>query len=262
MQYPVKTNETAVLTPPEGESETQRLTRELNMVRGQLRHCERLLTVGTMTAMVVHEFNNLLTPIVNYAQMAQRNAEMTPKALDRAIAGGKRAADICRAILGMTRHNSTPETFCLRDMLQETLTAMAREPRRDGIDLSLDVPKDISVTLRRVELQQVLLNLILNARDAVMEHPTPRRIEVSARRRDGLLTLTVTDNGVGIAPEHLSEIFKPFFTTKTQPLGGVHRKGNGLGLALCRDIVEGFGGTLRVRSAPGQGAAFTVQLPV
>lgn len=259
MRHSANIEETTVWTGG-GESEVQRLQRELEEVRGQLRHCERLLTVGTMTAMVVHEFNNLLTPIVNYAQMARQNPAMTPKALDRAIAGGKRAADICRAILGMTRHGAGPETFSLREMIDETLTAMARQPQRDSIDLTVDVPEPLTLTLPRVELQQVLLNLILNARDAVLERPAPRRIEIHARQEGKETILRVSDNGVGIAPEHRTEIFKPFFTTKTRAVG-TRRKGNGLGLSLCRDIVEGFGGTIEVCSALGAGAEFTIRLP-
>lgn len=259
VQYPTNIREMVEL-PTNDDTDVTRLTRELDVVRGQLRHCERLLTVGTMTAMVVHEFNNILTPIVNYAQMAQRNEAMTEKALERAVAGGKRAANICNAILGMTRHDAGPETFNLGDMIRETLTAMAREPQRDAIDLLLDVPETLTLTLHRVELQQVMLNLILNARDSVLERPTPRRIEIIARQHDGWTQITVADNGVGIAPEHLSDIFRPFFTTKTE-IGDDGRKGNGLGLSLCRDIIEGFGGTLSVRSTPGHGAVFTVQLP-
>lgn len=258
MQYPTNHHGTAIRT--DEESEVQRLTRELETVRGQLHHCERLLTVGTMTAMVVHEFNNILTPIVNYAQMAQRNPAMTGKALDRSVSGGKRAADICQAILGMTRHGTGVETFCLREMIVETLTAMARDPKRDAVDLELDVPEELALTLPRVELQQVLLNLILNARDSVLERPLPRRIEITASQHNGGTRICVSDNGVGIAPENLQDVFKPFFTTKTQ-IDGVSRTGNGLGLSLCRDIIEGFGGTLSVHSRPGEGASFTVQLP-
>ncbi len=259
MQYQSNTQE-IVVEPSNDITDVARLTRELDMVRGQLRHCERLLTVGTMTAMVVHEFNNILTPIVNYAQMAQRNPDMTAKALDRAVSGGKRAASICNAILGMTRHGAGPETFRLREMLQETLTAMAREPKRDAIDLELDVPEDLTLNLHRVELQQVLLNLILNARDSVLDRPAPRRIQVTASQDKSGTRIVVADNGAGIAPENLEAIFQPFFTTKVK-FDGEGKKGNGLGLSLCRDVIEGFGGTLTVTSTPGNGATFTIQLP-
>jgi signal transduction histidine kinase len=254
-------NLSTVVHQANDESEVERLTRELESLRGQLHHCERLLTVGTMTAMVVHEFNNILTPIVNYAQMAQRNPDVTEKALTRAVEGGKRAANICHAILGMTRHGTGPETFHLREMLQETLVAMARDPKRDAIDLILNVPKNLTLTLHRVELQQVLLNLILNARDSVLERTTPRRIEIAAMQYPGGTKIRVSDNGLGITPENLENIFKPFFTTKTQS-DGVSRTGNGLGLSLCRDIIEAFGGTLSVQSKLGEGATFTVQLPI
>lgn len=260
MQYRPEIDDTAIQTQ-DRDSRVAPLHQELEKVRRQLRHCERLVTVGTMTAMVVHEFNNLLTPIVNYAQLAQRNPKMTDKALARAISGGKRASEICQAILGMTQHDSEPETFSLRDMLHETRTAMARDPKQDCIDLILHVPEDITVTFRRIELQQVLLNLILNARDAVLERPGPRRIEIAAQRRDAILFLRVTDNGIGIAPENRDAIFEPFFTTKNEGDVKKGKKGNGLGLALSRDIVEGMGGTILVRSTPNVGTTFTLRLP-
>ncbi len=231
----------------------------IEALRQQLRQAERLIAMGTMTAMVVHEFNNILTPIVNYAQLAQRNPKMTEKALSHAITDGKRAAEICRALLGMTKHNPELETFRLRDVIDDTLTAMARDPKRDGIELTVRLPDDLELTLRKAEFQQVILNLILNARAAVLERPAPRRIEIDAHASAETLELRVADNGVGIRTENLEKIFDPFFTTKTD--GPANQHGNGLGLAFCRDVLEGMGGTISVQSTPGIGTAFSLRLP-
>jgi signal transduction histidine kinase len=237
------------------EAECRQLRETIDILRLQLRLMQRLVSVGTMTAMVVHEFNNLLTPIVNYAQMAQANPTYTPKALERAVTGGKRAADICQAILGIVRNAAVTGPFLLGEMAEETLTAMAREPKRDGIDFHIQIPDDLVLNVRRVELQQVLLNLLINARQAVLAHPTPRRIEVAAESDDDQIFLRVTDNGTGIDPEILPRIFEPFFTTKSAG------QGSGLGLALCKEIVENLGGTIDVESTLGVGATFLIRLP-
>ena len=136
---------------------------------------------------------------------------------------------------------------------------MGRDFHRDGIDLVLDVPKGLSFRTRKVELQQVLLNLLLNARSAVLAKAGTRRIEISARTARGRVTLTVGDNGVGIPPENLPRIFDPFFTTKSD--GGDGDGGHGLGLSICTDILKSLDGRIDVRSVPNQGATFTVDMP-
>jgi signal transduction histidine kinase len=232
----------------------ERLSAEVAALRAQLRQAQRLAAVGTMTAMVAHEFNNILTPIISYAQLAKRNPALQAKAIDRAADGGQRATEICRAILGMARPTDTPRRVTLLQLVQDTLAAMAREPQKDGIELVLDVPQDIAVAARTTELQQVLLNLIINARWAVLAKPQPRRIGISARRDKRCVTIEVADTGVGINPADVQRIFEPFYTTKGA-------EGSGLGLALCREIVTSMRGQIDVRSQPGQGATFTIRLP-
>jgi signal transduction histidine kinase len=239
----------------------ERLRREVEALRAQLQHAQRLATVGTMTAMVAHEFNNILTPIVNYAQMAREDPRLLRKAIDRAAAGGQRATDICRALLDMTAQGpSSPEPVRLADLVADVLSAVARDPRRDGIELAVDVPEDLLARTRRVELHQVLTNLFINAREAVLAATGQRRIDIAARRGDhDNVLISVRDTGVGIAPENLPRIFEPFFTTRhdaARPAAG-----HGLGLAICKDIVAALGGEISVDSAVGRGATFTVRLP-
>ncbi len=234
--------------------------KQLRVLTRQLRHAQRLASVGTMAAMVVHEFNNLLTPIINYAQLAQKDPKLVEKALDSAITGGQRATAICQAILGMTHENvGSIQPFSLRKMIDETITAMARNPRQDRIDLTCDIPANLRLTACRIELQQVILNLLINARDAVMERPGKRRISVSANIVTGSLCLQITDNGGGISPEHIQRIFEPFFTTKGDSPD--HKRGNGLGLALCRDILNSMDSHIAVESVQGTGTIFTITLP-
>ena len=238
----------------------QGLRNEVHVLRRQLRAAHRLATVGTMTAMVSHELNNILTPVANYAQLAQKNPSLSDKAIARAAEGGQRATSICRAILDVAVEGpaeSVPVNILA--LVDGTLAAMARDPAKDGIHLNLDVPADLTVCTRRTELQQVLLNLLLNARSAVLAVEGPLRIHLSACRRGRHVLLTVADNGSGIDPRHKDKLFEPFFTTK--PRSENDSGGYGLGLAFCRHAVEAMGGKITVESAPGRGATFTVRLP-
>jgi signal transduction histidine kinase len=229
-------------------------------LREQLWRAQRLATVGTMTAMVAHEFNNILTPIINYAQMASRNPAMLGKAVARAADGGRRATCICKAILGMTREeDDEPEAFPLVELVQQTLDAMARPLARDRIKLLVDIPADLRLTARRIELQQVLLNLLINARTAVLSRRAMRQIQVAAHQRDGKILIRVCDNGEGICRRHIGQIFQPFYSTRHSGEGDAG--GHGLGLTICLEIITAMGGTISADSEPGQGATFTIVLP-
>ncbi len=214
-----------------------------------------------MMAMAAHEFNNILTPIISYAQLARKNPALVQKAIARAADGGLRASNICRAILDMTcKTNNEPSETNLAELVPETLAVMARDPGKDSIELVFQAPGDLTIITRRAELQQVILNLVMNARAAVMEKEGPRTIGISIERQGRDVVLSVADNGVGIPPENIERIFEPFFTTKNSPEG--ESCGYGLGLAICREIVtEEMGGQIAVESTPGKGTTFTVRLP-
>jgi len=238
----------------------EQLTAENAALRQQLLRSQRLAALGTMSAMVAHEFNNILTPIISYAQLAQRNPNMTAKALDRAYDGGQRATDICRAILGLAREDKPqPVRLNVGQLITDTLLAIGRDPKRDNIEIIVRTPADLSVVTRRVELQQVLINLLLNARAAVLEKKPPRRIEITASGADDDVIVHVVDNGVGIPRENLKRSFEPFFTTK--PNSDNKPGGHGLGLAVCQEIVRSLSGEISAQSTPGSGATFTLVLP-
>lgn len=243
------------------QTELERLTAENKELRRQLRHTQRLATVGTMTAMIVHEFNNILTPIINYAQLAaDGDPEMMRKAVAKAGDGGQRASDICSALLGLLRAEASELSHAnLSDLVGESLTAMGRDLSKDGIKLTLNVSEAIQVTTRPAELKQVLVNLILNARSAVQKRGRGGSITIVAARKARAIHLSVADSGTGIDPQHMSRLFEPFFTTKTGQDG--QEKGNGLGLAICKEIITDMGGEIRVASEPRQGATFTLILP-
>jgi signal transduction histidine kinase len=243
------------LSSQDPQERLARLEAEVEALRTQLRRAQRLATVGTMTAMVAHEFNNILTPVVNCAQLARVDPALAEKAISRAAENGQQAAEICEAILAFSRGDALQrEPVSLPELVSRTLTAMGRDLRKDRIELTLDIPPDLTILSRRVELQQVLLNLLLNARTAVMGRRGAGRIELFARRDDEAVTIRVSDTGVGIPPENLERIFEPFFS-------GAGDGGHGLGLAVCREIVAAMDGHICVESEVGKGSTFTVRLP-
>jgi signal transduction histidine kinase len=242
--------------------ELTHLAAENQALRRQLRRAQSLATVGTITAMIVHEFNNILTPIINYAQLAAGgDEEMVRKAITKASEGGQRAVDICQALLGLLREDAPdPVKTAVVELVEQSLLATGRNLAKDGINLHLDVPANLTITTRPSEIKQVLVNLLLNARSAILSKGRSGEISIVAVGQDKRITLSLADSGTGIAPEHLDMIFEPFFTTKTGQDG--QEQGNGLGLALCKEIVTNMGGEIRVETVLGKGTTFHLDLPV
>ena len=206
--------------------------------------------------MAVHEFRNIFTPLQNYARLAQRGDERArAKTIALAGEGAPRAEAICAALLDLAGGDPTrAETVRVSAVVDEALAAMGRDPAKDGIRLVRTAPPKLAVHTRPVELKQVLLNLLLNARTAVLAKGRDKSIEIKAMKRGGEVLIRVGDTGVGIRPEDRRRIFEPFFTTRND-------EGCGLGLAVCRQIAEGLEGRLTCRSQYGKGSWFTLALP-
>ena len=242
------------------EDTLAKLSQEVKELREHLRRSQRMASIGTMTAMVAHEFNNILTPIITYAEMARNNPELTDKAIDKAASGGERAKTVCRALLGLCRGDQVQRVEVnVAELVSSAVAAIARHPNKDGIDLPIAIPDDLTLPTRPVELQQVLLNLILNARCAVLAKRGSGRIGIDARQEGGSCVLRVCDNGVGIESDDLGRIFEPFFSTADRTDKDT---GFGLGLTVCREIVQSLGGTITVDSTVGEGTTFTLTLPM
>lgn len=251
----------------------EQLEAQLDMVKAELTHSHRLATLGMLAATIAHEFNNILTPMMSYAQIALADPDdhaMLVKAVEKSLTGAERAARIAAAVLGFasqdgSRDDAQPSLADLRQVIDETFACLAREPRRDGIELVIDVPA-VTLAIAPLKLQQVLLNLIVNARKAMGRGPG--RLTITAREQggeDGHVCVTIADTGPGIAPQVREHLFEPFVTCRpdvgTSGQSGMVEKGTGLGLAICRDLIEQAGGRIWVESEPGQGAAFHFTLP-
>lgn len=231
------------------------LRRQVRQLQQALARAQRLAAVGTMAAMVAHEFNNLLTPMLNYAQMAaEGDPEMQAKAVRHTLDGATRAAAICGALLDMGGTGSDQKRqVVLDELVEQTLVAMARDLAKDGINLVRKIPPRLSLTTCPGQVKQVLLNLLLNARWAAMKKGRGQSISIVAEQSGRQVFLRVADTGVGIDSQHIEKIFEPFFTTRSS--------GSGLGLAVSRQIIEELSGRLEVRSELGKGTVFTIALP-
>jgi two-component system NtrC family sensor kinase len=241
---------------------------QLDALHEQLTESQRLATIGTIAAVIAHEFNNLLTPIVSYSQYALASAEsdspdiaLIRKALSKAFQSSTKAGKICSSMLGLARGESSFGEVDIQKVVDEVLMVLARDPQKDGIALRVQVQPGLIVYGDPVQLEQVMLNLLINARQAMLGRGGS--LTVKAARSETAadeIRIQVIDTGPGIPDKLLGKIFQPFFTTKGTARKG-EAKGTGLGLAICKEIVEHHKGRIDVQSEVGKGTTFSIYLP-
>lgn len=241
---------------------------QLDALQEQLTESQRLATIGTIAAVIAHEFNNLLTPIVSYSQYALQSAEsespdlgLIKKALSKAFQSSSKAGKICQSMLGLARGESFFADVQVQKLVDEVLLVLARDPQKDGIALRVQVQPDLTVHADPVQLEQVLLNLLINARHAMLGKGGSLTIKATACEDGNELRIQVIDTGPGIPEKLIGKIFLPFFTTKGTAQRG-ESKGTGLGLAICKEIVEHHKGRIDVASEVGKGTTFSIFLPM
>jgi len=241
----------------------EQLEAQLRQVRDGLTHSHRLATLGTIASIIAHEYNNILTPILSYGQLALAkpdNHQMMQTAVEKAVAGAQRAAHISRSLLGFAREADHEHKAGLRSTLDETLGCLGRDLKKDAIDLTIDLP-DIQVAMSPLNLQQVLLNLILNAKQAMGRAGGGLRIK--GQIQENMIHIDLADTGPGIPPEVMSRLFEPFVTKRHHVSGDSdERQGTGLGLCICRDLLRNAGGQITAHSTPGQGTTFHLVIPL
>ncbi|HEY5311838.1 MAG TPA: ATP-binding protein [Pirellulales bacterium] len=236
---------------------------QIAQLKQQLAQAQKMTALGELVSTTTHEFNNVLTTIINYAKMGLRHtdAPTRQKSFEKILSAGNRAARITQSILGFARNRTSAlEPTDMHKLVDDTLLLLEREmvKYRVTVDKQLEVvPPALANTN---QIQQVLLNLLVNARQAM---PGGGRILVALGldRDVEMVELTVRDSGIGMSNEVLRKIFDPFFSTKDGP-DASGKGGAGLGLSTCRDIIEAHRGRIRVESSPGRGTAFIVKLPV
>lgn len=236
----------------------------LDRLDGDAEHTARLATLGTLAAGIAHEINNILTPVLALAQMAStrpHDRELCNKALARTVQGVELASRVADAVLGLASRNPDGEADVGR-AAQAALDCIAFNPNKTRIQLSIEVQSGTVVHISPMSLQQVLMNLFLNA-IAAMRVRGGKLTVAAVPRSDGTVMIRVSDTGPGIAKEIAGRIFEPFVTTKRSRSGHSTRgeSGTGLGLALCRRLIEGAGGTITATSKAGEGTSFHIILP-
>jgi two-component system, NtrC family, sensor kinase len=244
-------------------AEQPTLEQQLAILREQLAQAQKLTALGELVSTTTHEFNNVLMTIINYAKMGLRHKDQPTrdKSFEKILAASQRAAQITNGILAFARNRSTSlEPTDVRRLVDDSLLLLEREMNKYRVRVEKqfdDVPPAIA---NGNQIQQVLMNLLINARQAMPNGGTllVRLIHDAANQT---VDLIVRDSGCGMAPETLRRIFDPFFSTKSGP-DSSGKGGTGLGLSMCRDIIEAHHGRIRVESTLGKGTMFTIKLPV
>ncbi len=245
-----------------GSAEIAKLREQIESLKQQLVQAQRLTALGELVGTTTHEFNNVLMTIINYAKMGIRHkdAPTRNKCFDKIFNAGNRAAKITNTVLGMARNRSAgQEPTDLKLLIENTLLLLEREMNKYRITLDKSFPEIPQAFIDGNQIQQVLLNLLINARQAM---PRGGRLAIKLRHdaEEDMIDLIVRDYGAGIPAEKLPRIFDSFYTTKSGP-DASGKGGTGLGLSMCRDIIEAHHGRIQVQSTVGKGTAFTLKLP-
>ncbi len=258
MQYQGKPH---VLTIAHDITEKKRSTEELARQRESLYQREKLAALGSLLAGVAHELNNPLSVVVARAVLLEEQGyPATQTAALKIRTAAERCARIVRTFLAMARQQQ-PERgpVAINDVVSAVLDMTGYIVRTSGIEVTLDLAKDIPPILADADqLHQVLLNLIINAQQALQDQAAPRQIRVTSRYEPGtgIVRVVVADNGPGIPKQFRARVFEPYFTTKPTGIG------TGVGLAVSFGMVDAHGGMLTVDCPSTGGSIFTITLPV
>ena len=235
---------------------------QIESLQKQLADAQRMVAVGELVSTTTHEFNNVLMTVINYAKLGLRHKDEATrdKALAKILAAGERAATITKTLMGMARNRSgNREATDLAELVNDSMVLLEREMRRYRVRVEMRLEQVPEAIANAGQIQQVLTNLLINARQAM---PNGGRVFIVLRYDHAADTvdLTVRDTGPGIPQDQLPRIFEPYYSTKSGP-DASGKGGTGLGLATCRDIIEAHDGRIRVESTVGKGTAFTLKLP-
>ena len=236
---------------------------ETEALQSQIAQLQALANIGTITHMIAHEMNNLLTPVGNYATLAMKSPDdkaLVEKALVKTAQSCERATKIMESMLAMADGKMQEKKNArLIALVEEIFTCLCRDFAKDGITVNIQIPEDLRVWAVPVQIQQVLMNLVLNAREAML--PRGGILNIKATENSDAVQIEITDTGCGIEPGDMKNIFESFFTTKTDRSSASRCSGSGLGLAFCKKMIDAHRGCISVESQPDKGSTFTITLP-
>ena len=237
---------------------------QISRLQAQLRQMQAMATLGELTGTATHEFNNVLMTIINYAKSGIRNKDEAArdKALAKILDASQRAAKITATILAQARNRGDAlQPTDLGQIVEDALVLLERELRKYRVAVQLQLTAGLPKAMASGnQIQRVLLNLLINARQAMPDGGTVT-LSLTRDADAGMLVLAVRDTGCGIPTDQLPRIFDAFYSTKAGP-DESGKGGTGLGLAACKEIVEAHRGRIRVESTVGRGTAFIIRLPI
>jgi signal transduction histidine kinase len=229
----------------------------------QVCQLQALANIGITTTMIAHEINNLLTPVGNYAALAMMHSDdsaLQKKALEKTVKNCTNATQIMKSMLALASGEAREKKLTpLRELIDGIFASLCRDFAKDSIQVELDIDDEICIWAVPVEIQQVFMNIILNARDAMLE--SGGRLSINAWQQESEIYVEIADTGCGMNPEVAADIFEPFFTTKKDGKIKGADGGSGLGLAFCKRVVDNYSGSISVESEPGKGSSFHISLP-
>ena len=239
----------------------EQLQAELDTLRQQLAWSNRLGQLGMLTAALAHETNNFLTPVRSYAQLALANpddAVMAQRALRAAVDGTAKASELADRVMGIASPTALIETgVCLASEAAESaMASMLPLIKQQGVDALVRVAP-VKVKIDGLALEQVLINLIGNACQAMSDRASRREVVVESSQVDGPFQLCVHDTGPGVPLEVREDLFGAFVTCKAKG----PTPGTGLGLNICKQLIESAGGQIMLASSSDQGSSFQITLP-
>jgi signal transduction histidine kinase len=269
------------LTTPAGETRTTNIaiaplrTRKFSVIgrliivdditervelESQLSQAEKMSSIGVLAAGVAHEVNTPLAVISSYAQMLMKHVngdEKMASLMDRITRQTFRASEIVNNLLNFSRTGGSEfSDVNINKIISDTLALLEHQFRTSQVTVKADLHQDLpTIHGNAGKLQQVFLNLFLNAKDAMSGRPGTLRVATS---NGSAVLVSISDTGSGIAPEHISRIYDPFFTTKNSP----QQRGTGLGLSVTYGIIQEHAGKIRVESRPGEGTTFYLEFPM
>ncbi len=246
-------------------TEQKRAEKDKERLQAQLIQSEKMAGIGTLASGIAHEFNNLLHIMRGHAEFAQRTkkAEDMEEALDVVLKTSDEVAKIIRDLLTFAREGPSEkekESGDIADSIELVLSLTEEHLRKQNIEVIRKYGRTPQVEVNKQEMQQVFLNFVTNARDAML--PKGGKLEIETIRLNENIEISISDTGKGIEKENLGKLFEPFYTTKRTEEADSEFPGTGLGLSVSYGIVKRHGGKIVVKSKMNKGTTFTVKLPL